>query len=236
MGDEGHNRNKAGSLLYLKLLAPQLARPRRRRRGRRRGAEVPRRQRALGAQSGDGGLQGDGRRRARRRGLDHRLGDGAQRHRLRHPRLAASASAGSPRPSTVPHGLYFPGFGRADANPDIGDSTITETAGHRRLRHGGGAGHRHLHRRLAADARAATLEMYEITAAEHPAFKIPALGFRGTPVGIDLRKVVELGISAARQHRHRAPRGRRRADRRRPGPAADGDFRAGAGGVRGGYL
>jgi hypothetical protein len=45
------------------------------------------------------------------------------------------------------------------------------------------------------DAVHATLEMYEITAAEHDHFTIPALGFRGTPVGIDLRKVVELGIT-----------------------------------------
>jgi hypothetical protein len=37
--------------------------------------------------------------------------------------------------------------------------------------------------------------MYEITEAEHPHFTIPALGFRGTPVGIDLRKVVELGVT-----------------------------------------
>jgi hypothetical protein len=45
------------------------------------------------------------------------------------------------------------------------------------------------------DAVHATLEMYEITAAEHPHFTIPALGFRGTPVGIDVRKVIELGIT-----------------------------------------
>jgi hypothetical protein len=36
--------------------------------------------------------------------------------------------------------------------------------------------------------------MYEITVAEHKAFTIPVLGFRGTPVGVDIRKVVELGI------------------------------------------
>jgi hypothetical protein len=36
--------------------------------------------------------------------------------------------------------------------------------------------------------------MYEITADEHEAFTIPALNFRGTPLGIDVRKVVETGI------------------------------------------
>ena len=45
------------------------------------------------------------------------------------------------------------------------------------------------------DAIDATLEMYEITAAEHKFFTIPALDFRGTPTGIDIRKVVETGIT-----------------------------------------
>jgi len=39
-----------------------------------------------------------------------------------------------------------------------------------------------------------TLEMYRITSGEHPRFTIPALGFRGTPFGIDARRVVETGI------------------------------------------
>jgi hypothetical protein len=42
-----------------------------------------------------------------------------------------------------------------------------------------------------------TEEMYEITLGEHAAFKIPALDFRGSPVGIDIRKVVETGITPA---------------------------------------
>jgi hypothetical protein len=36
--------------------------------------------------------------------------------------------------------------------------------------------------------------MYEITVAENDAYQIPILDFRGTPTGIDLRKVVETGI------------------------------------------
>ena len=44
------------------------------------------------------------------------------------------------------------------------------------------------------DALNLTLKMYEITAAENNVFKIPALDFRGTPTGIDIRKVVETGI------------------------------------------
>ena len=46
-----------------------------------------------------------------------------------------------------------------------------------------------------SQALEATLEMYAITLTEHTHFTIPALDFRGTPTGIDLRKVVELGIT-----------------------------------------
>jgi len=39
------------------------------------------------------------------------------------------------------------------------------------------------------------LEMYEITVAEHTHYKIPFFGYRGVPVGIDVRRVVETGIA-----------------------------------------
>jgi len=110
-------------------------------------------------------------------------------------RVSGLGEAWFTAPADIPRGLYFPGFTSEDANPDIGDSTITETAGI-----GGFA--------MAAapaivafvsgspqDATNATLEMYEITVAEHRHFTIPALDFRGTPTGIDIRKVVELGIT-----------------------------------------
>ncbi|WP_329520108.1 DUF1116 domain-containing protein [Spirillospora sp. NBC_01491] len=97
-------------------------------------------------------------------------------------------------PAGVPDGLYLGAYGPDDANPDIGDSAITETAGM-----GGFA--------LAAapaivrfvggevpDAVAATQRMYEITLAEHPALQIPLLSFRGTPAGIDATRVVRTGI------------------------------------------
>ena len=99
-------------------------------------------------------------------------------------------------PVNVPEGLYFPGFGPEDANPDIGDSAIVETVGL-----GGFA--------MAAspavagfvgkgglgEAIAVTEEMAEICLGEHPHFRIPTLGDRGAPVGIDIRKVVETGIA-----------------------------------------
>ncbi|WP_433325115.1 DUF1116 domain-containing protein [Spirillospora sp. CA-294931] len=97
-------------------------------------------------------------------------------------------------PAGTPDGLYLGSYGPDDANPDIGDSAITETAGM-----GGFA--------LAAapaivrfvggevpEALAATQRMYEITLAEHPALQIPLLSFRGTPAGIDVTRVVRTGI------------------------------------------
>ena len=42
-----------------------------------------------------------------------------------------------------------------------------------------------------------TWRMYEITLGEHETFKIPALDFRGAPLGIDIRRVVETGIVPA---------------------------------------
>jgi hypothetical protein len=39
-----------------------------------------------------------------------------------------------------------------------------------------------------------TVKMYDITVAEHPAYRIPALSFRGTPAGIDVLRVVSTGI------------------------------------------
>jgi hypothetical protein len=97
-------------------------------------------------------------------------------------------------PAGVPDGLYLGAYGPEDANPDIGDSTITETSGlggfamaaaPAIVRFVGGD---------VADAVAATTSMYEITLAEHPAYQIPGLGFRGTPVGIDVTLVARTGI------------------------------------------
>ncbi len=96
----------------------------------------------------------------------------------------------------MPQGLYFPGFTEKDANPDMGDSTIVETIGL-----GGfamaaspavagfvGAG-------SAADAIAYTNRMIEITVGRNPEWTIPAMEFAGVPTGIDVRRVVNTGIT-----------------------------------------
>jgi hypothetical protein len=97
-------------------------------------------------------------------------------------------------PAEVPQGLWFPGFTAADANPDIGDSTITETAGIGGFAMAAAPAIVTFVGSTPKDATNATLEMYEITLSEHKHFTIPSLDFRGTPTGIDIRKVVEKGI------------------------------------------
>ena len=97
-------------------------------------------------------------------------------------------------PAAVPDGLYMGNYGAEDANPDIGDSAITETAGlggfalaaaPAIVRFVGGD---------VAQALSITRTMYEITLAESNAYLVPILDFRGSPVGIDVTKVVRTGI------------------------------------------
>lgn len=99
-----------------------------------------------------------------------------------------------------PDGLYFPGFSAADANPDIGDSTITETAGIGAFAMAAAPAIVSFIGGKPRDSINATMEMYEITVAEHKSFTIPQLDFRGTPTGVDIRKVVETGITPRMRH------------------------------------
>ena len=97
-------------------------------------------------------------------------------------------------PAGIVDGLLFPGYTAEDANPDIGDSVIAETAGIGGFAMAAAPAIVQFVGGTAKDAVNLTLKMYEITAAENNIFKIPALDFRGTPTGIDIRKVVETGI------------------------------------------
>ena len=193
MGDEGHNRNKAGSLLFLKALAPLLT-------------PVAKDGATLGevlAFLGDNalsvlnpvmaackamadaahGIEGSTVvTTMARNGTDFGI------------RVSGLGDDWFTAPAATPDGLYFSGFTAADANPDIGDSTITETAGIGAFAMAAAPAIVTFVSGTPRDALDATLEMYEITAGEHPHFTIPPLDFRGSPVGIDLRRVVELGI------------------------------------------
>ena len=97
-------------------------------------------------------------------------------------------------PAGTPEGLFLPGYGPEDANPDIGDSAITETAGIGGFAMAAAPAIARLVGGTAAGAVAATESMYEITLAENPAFTVPALDFRGTPTAIDVTRVVRTGV------------------------------------------
>ncbi len=99
-------------------------------------------------------------------------------------------------PVEMPEGLYFPGFTEADANPDIGDSTIVETVGLGGFAMGAapavagfvGAG-------AASEAANFTRTMSQITVGENPEWTIPGMDYLGVPTGIDIRLVVETGLA-----------------------------------------
>jgi hypothetical protein len=194
MGDEGHNRNKAGSLMYTAKLAPWIAKV-----ATDRAAEsevlkflgenalsvlnpVMAACKAMAA-SGHGVEGSTMVTTMARNGTDFGM------------RVSGLGDQWFTAPAGIPDGLYFPSFTSKDANPDIGDSTITETAGIGAFAMAAAPAIVTFVSGTPQDALNATLEMYEITVAEHKHFTIPQLEFRGTPTGIDIRKVVELGIT-----------------------------------------
>lgn len=95
----------------------------------------------------------------------------------------------------VPDALYFPGFSKEDANPDIGDSAITETGGLGGFAIAAAPAIVQFVGGSAQDAITYTMTMYEITVGENNIYQIPYLNFRGTPTGIDVIKVVEKNIT-----------------------------------------
>jgi len=98
-------------------------------------------------------------------------------------------------PALVPHGLYFAGYGPADAGADIGDSAITETAGIGGFAMAAAPAIVQFIGGTPQMALESTLTMQHITIGRNNAFTLPALGFAGTPAGIDVRKVIDTGIA-----------------------------------------
>ena len=98
----------------------------------------------------------------------------------------------APAPPVV--GLYLGGYTEEDASPDIGDSTITETVGIGGFAMAAAPAIVGFVGGTAAGAVRRTLAMYEITVTEHPAYQIPMLEFRGTPTGVDATRVVRTGV------------------------------------------
>lgn len=193
MGDEGHNRNKAGSILYLKALASHVARVT----DSNTAGDVLQ---AIGDNAlsvlnpvmaackamadAAHGVEGSTIvTTMARNGTDFGI------------RVSGLGEQWFTGPVGHPKGLYFPGFTAEDGSGDIGDSTITETVGIGGFAMAAAPAIVTFVSGTPKDALNATLEMYEINYAEHKLFTIPQLEFRGTPTGIDIRKVVETGIT-----------------------------------------
>ncbi len=160
MGDECHNRNKAGTSLFLRALAPALART------------------------------------CDDRETIARVIEFIDRNDHFFLNLSMPAAKALTEPAEGIEGsTIVTTMGEADANPDMGDSTITETAGFGGMAMAGAPAIVKFVGGVPQDALDATLEMYDICASEHDTFLIPALNFRGAPLGIDVRRVVETGIA-----------------------------------------
>lgn len=91
-------------------------------------------------------------------------------------------------------GLFFAGYSQEDAQPDMGDSAVTETIGLGAFAHAASPALA-LTKGNVEMALRYTKEMEEICIGNNPNFGIPALGGKGTPVGIDIRKVLKTGIA-----------------------------------------
>jgi hypothetical protein len=195
MGDEGHNRNKAGSLIYLKLISPLIAKV----------VKDDAVEAELLQFIGDNALSVLNPVMAACKAMT----DAA--HGIEGSTIVTTMARNGTdfgirvsglgekqwftAAAEIPVGLFFSGFSQDDANPDIGDSAITETAGIGGFAMATAPAIVTFVGGTPKDAINATLEMYEITFTESKYFTMPSLDFRGTPTGIDIRKVVELGIT-----------------------------------------
>ncbi len=194
MGDDGHNRNRAGTSLFIRTVGPALV--------ELDEGTVAERAEVLRFLDGN----------------DHAVLNLV----MAAAKLGADAAAGTPHstvvttmarngtefgirvagtgerwftgPAAVADGVFLGAYTEADANPDIGDSAITETVGLGGFAMAASPAIVGVVGGSAAGAVAQTERMYEITVAEHPAFQVPALEFRGTPVGIDVTLVARTGI------------------------------------------
>ncbi len=193
MGDEGHNRNRAGSLMLLRELLPTMIT------ADASASEIAEAVRFSGANEhfflnlgmpacklstlAAHGIPGSTVvTTMARNGTDFGI------------RVSGTGDAWFTGPALTPEGLFLGSYGPDDANPDIGDSAITETAGI------GGfamAAAPAIVKFVGGDvpfALRTTQTMYAVTVGEHTAYQVPILDFRGTPTGIDVAAVVRTGI------------------------------------------
>lgn len=95
----------------------------------------------------------------------------------------------------VGDGLYYGGFGPETSARDIGDSAVLELTGMGGPAAGGSAAVAAFLGGTMAAAAAATDAFRVICAGTSSRFTLPPLEFAGTPLGVDVRRVVETGIT-----------------------------------------
>ena len=196
MGDDGHNRNRAATSLLLRELAPALI-------AGVEGSTAEEREAVWRFIDGNDHFMLNLTMAAGKLGADAAMGVAgsslvvtmARNGTEFGIRLSGTGGRWFTAPAEVAQGLFLGDFQAADANPDLGDSSITETVGlggfamaaaPSMVRFVGGS---------VGDALRNTLSMYAITLAEHPAYQSPILEFRGTPVGIDAALVARTGVA-----------------------------------------
>ncbi|MCT4633185.1 MAG: DUF1116 domain-containing protein [Firmicutes bacterium] len=193
MGDEGHNRNKAGTSLLIRELAPHLVRV---------NYDIETISKVFAFMHSNDHFFLNLTMPACKCSLDPA---GGVKYSTMVYTMARNGTEFGIRVSSMPDrwftapaeiidGLYFPGYSPADANPDIGDSVITETTGIGGFCMGAAPAIVQFVGGTPQDAVNYSKSMYEITLAENNTYKIPALNFRGSATGVDIQKVIETGI------------------------------------------
>ncbi|GAB6983975.1 YlbE family protein [Nocardioides pyridinolyticus] len=193
MGDEAHNRNRAGTLMLLRDLSPAMVDA---------GFDSADVAQALRFVGGNDHFFLNLAMPACKLALDAARGIGGSTMVVAMSRngtdfgiqVAGTGDEWFTGPAQLADGLFLGDYGPDDANPDIGDSAITETAGiggfamataPAIVRFVGGS---------VPDALATTRRMHEITLGENPRWSVPVLEFQGTPTGIDVTLVCRTGI------------------------------------------
>jgi hypothetical protein len=193
MGDEGHNRNVAATSLFVRMLAPSIVRT----------ADPGTAATVLDFLRGNDHFFLNLSMAACKSALDAAHGipgssvvTAMSRNGVEFGiRLSGTGDQWFTSPVGVPDGLYFPGYGPEDANPDLGDSAITETFGIGGFAMAAAPAIVRFVGGTAADALEFTRLMGRITLGRNPAYALPSLAFAGTPTGIDARRVVDSGIA-----------------------------------------
>ncbi len=193
MGDECHNRNRAATSLLIRKLAPHIMRISPSREG---GARV------LEFLDSNDHFYLNLSMAACKASLDPILGlkectlvaAMARNGTEFGIRVAGLGNRWFTAPAEIIDGLFFPGYSQVDANPDLGDSVISETAGIGGFAMAASPAIVQFVGGSAGEATHYTESMYEITVGESDSYLIPILDFRGTPTGIDVRRVVETGL------------------------------------------